>query len=79
MDNTFEKELSYEKAYSRLEEIVEKMSSAEVPLEELVKLYEEGMTLSVYCEKLLKSYEARLEKFSQRTVFSEADEMSGDE
>ena len=35
MDNTFEKELSYEKAYSRLEEIVEKMSSAEVPLEEL--------------------------------------------
>ena len=61
-----ETDLSYEQAFSRLEEIVEKMSSASVPLDELVKLYEEGMTLAAHCEKLLNGYDARMINLRER-------------
>lgn len=66
-----EQELTYEKAFERLSEIVEKMSTATVPLDELIKLYEEGMELSRYCEKLLNGYEARLQAYSRQAVLNE--------
>ncbi|MBO4563527.1 MAG: exodeoxyribonuclease VII small subunit [Clostridia bacterium] len=69
MDNI--SELKYEQAYERLEQIVERMSAAAVPLDELMKLYEEGMELAEHCEKLLKSYDARLEKVSSRALLNE--------
>lgn len=61
-------ELSYEQSYERLEEIVERMSSASAPLDELMKLYEEGMALAAHCEKLLKSYDARLEAVAKKVL-----------
>ena len=64
-------ELSYEQSYARLEEIVEKMSSASAPLEELMKLYEEGMALAGHCEKLLKGYDARLEMIAKQALEAE--------
>lgn len=63
--------LKYEDAYAKLEEIVERMSSASVPLDELMRLYEEGMQLAEHCGKLLKGYEARLEKVSQKVIDAE--------
>ena len=66
-----ETELTYEKAFERLNEIVEKMSSVSVPLDELMKLYEEGMELARYCEKLLAGYEARLQSYSKQAVMNE--------
>lgn len=76
--NDMEKELTYEEAYGKLSGIVERMSSASVPLDELIKLYEEGMDLALYCGKLLKGYEARLQKLSSKSitesVLSNADE-----
>ncbi len=68
--------LKYEEAYAKLEEIVEKMSSASVPLDELIKLYEEGMRLAEHCGKLLKGYEARLEKVSQKALDAEKEALS---
>lgn len=59
-------DLTYEKAMEELSDIVEKMSSASVPLDELMKLYERGMTLTAHCEKLLNGYEAKLEQISKR-------------
>ena len=67
-----EEKLTYEQAFSRLEEISEAMGSASVPLEKLIEMYEEGMGLASYCEKLLKSYEARLEKISKQALINEA-------
>ncbi|MBO4848751.1 MAG: exodeoxyribonuclease VII small subunit [Clostridia bacterium] len=67
-------EMKYEQAYERLEEIVGKMSEASVPLDELMKLYEEGMELAEHCEKLLKSYDARLEKVSAKAVQREMED-----
>ncbi len=68
--------LKYEEAYAKLEEIVEKMSSASVPLDELITLYEEGMQLAEHCGKLLKGYEARLEKVSQKVLDAEKEALS---
>lgn len=65
------KQLKYEEAFARLEQIVEEMNSASVPLDELMKLYEEGMELAKHCSALLKSYEARLEKVSAKAMDTE--------
>ncbi len=68
--------LKYEEAFAKLEEVVEKMSSASVPLDELITLYEEGMQLAEHCGKLLKGYEARLEKVSQKVLDAEKEALS---
>ena len=65
------KELTYEQAYEKLEEIVEKMGSASVPLGDMMTLYEDGMELAEHCEKLLNSYDARLEKVAKRALLRE--------
>ncbi len=66
--------LTYEQAFARLEEIVDKMSAASVPLDELMKLYEEGVGLAGHCEALLKSYDAKLEMISQTVLQSEMED-----
>ncbi|MBR6110100.1 MAG: exodeoxyribonuclease VII small subunit [Clostridia bacterium] len=65
--------MTYEEAFSRLEEISAAMSAASVPLDKLMRLYEEGMGLAAHCEKLLKGYEARLEKVSKQALLREED------
>ncbi|MBR4658794.1 MAG: exodeoxyribonuclease VII small subunit [Clostridia bacterium] len=65
--------MTYEEAFSRLEEISAAMSAASVPLDKLMQLYEEGMGLAAHCEKLLKGYEARLEKVSKQALLREED------
>ena len=67
MVDSMENDMTYEKAFAMLSDIVDKMDDASCPLDELVKLYEEGMKLSAYCESLLKSYNARLETITERT------------
>lgn len=51
---------SFEQSLSRLEEIVKKMENEEVPLEQLVELYKEGVELSVYCGSALKEAEQKV-------------------
>ena len=53
------KEMTFEQAKEKL---VEKLSDGNLPIEEMVKLYEEGAGLSRYCLGLLAQYEGRLEK-----------------
>jgi exodeoxyribonuclease VII small subunit len=64
-------ELTYEKAYNRLEEIVEKLENGSVPLEESMKLFEEGTKLANFCNTKLNDAE---QKFTQLiTENSESD------
>ncbi|MBR3383383.1 MAG: exodeoxyribonuclease VII small subunit [Clostridia bacterium] len=76
-------EMSYEQAFSRLEEITAAMGEAATPLDKLMSLYEEGMALAARCESLLKGYEARLEKVSkavlERTMEEAPDETDDGE
>ena len=65
------KELTYEQAYKRLEEILEKLESGSVPLEESMKLFEEGTKLANFCNSKLNAAE---QKFTQLiTENSESD------
>jgi len=56
------KELTFEQAREKLDMIVDKLSMGSLPIDEMVKLYEEGAELSQYCLKLLEGYEGRLDQ-----------------
>ena len=58
--------LTFEKALAELEEIVGKLESGKVDLEQSITIYERGQTLKKHCEKLLKAAEARIEKITFR-------------
>jgi exodeoxyribonuclease VII small subunit len=51
----------FEHSLARLEEIVRKLESANLPLDEAMKLFEEGMELSRDCQQQLEQAEARVE------------------
>lgn len=53
--------LSFEQAFQRLEEILEKMNSGKTPLEESLKLFEEAEILIRSCNQRLASAEERIE------------------
>lgn len=54
-------ELNFEQAFARLETILEKMNSGNVPLDESLKLYEEADKLISSCSHKLSSAEERIE------------------
>ena len=54
-------EISFEAAFTRLEEILEQMNSASVSLDESLKLYEEADKLINTCGTRLNEAERRIE------------------
>ncbi|AZU63267.1 exodeoxyribonuclease VII small subunit [Neobacillus mesonae] len=57
---TTDKNVTFEEAMSKLEKIVEKLEEGDVPLEEAIIFYKEGMELSKLCHDKLKSVEEQL-------------------
>jgi exodeoxyribonuclease VII small subunit len=53
--------LPFEKALEKLESIVSKMENGQLPLDDMMKAYEEGQALSSACSKKLKSIEKKVE------------------
>ncbi|MGB7765684.1 MAG: exodeoxyribonuclease VII small subunit [Candidatus Acidiferrales bacterium] len=51
----------FEKSLARLEEVVKRLESADLPLDEAMKLFEEGVKLSRDCQKQLEEPEGRVE------------------
>ncbi|MBM3520708.1 MAG: exodeoxyribonuclease VII small subunit [Alphaproteobacteria bacterium] len=56
--------LTFEKALAQLEEIVSRLESGKVDLEQSIAIYTRGEALKAHCEKLLKDAEARIEKIT---------------
>ena len=54
-------EVSFEKAFGRLEQILEKMNSNTISLDESLKLYEEADALIHICGKKLNDAEKKVE------------------
>ena len=52
--------MDFEKKLKRLEEIVVKMEKGDLPLEESLQLFEEGVKLSRECHKRLNEAEAQV-------------------
>lgn len=55
-------EMSFEDALGALENIVRKLESGEVPLDESIDLYERGENLRKHCQSRLDAAQARIEK-----------------
>ncbi len=58
------KKPSFEDALGRLNEIVRRLEEGDVPLEESMKLYEEGMRLGALCRKILAEAEERMKRLT---------------
>lgn len=54
-------ELSFEQAMDRLESLVAKLESGDVPLEQAIELYQESMKLSQLCGQKLAEVERKIE------------------
>ena len=55
------KKPGFEQSLARLEEIVRRLESANLPLDQAMQLFEEGMELSRDCQKQLEQAEPRVE------------------
>ena len=55
------KEKAFEKALVELEEIVNRLEQGDLPLEEALQLFEEGVKLSRYCHTKLDEAQKRVE------------------
>tara|TARA_R110002049_G_scaffold204086_2_gene374665 strand:- start:36 stop:296 length:261 start_codon:yes stop_codon:yes gene_type:complete len=56
--------LNFEDALKRLEEIVRKLESGDVPLDQSIKLYSEGEKLRGLCQQRLEAAQAKIEKIT---------------
>ena len=64
--NNEKKQLNFDRSLKQLEEIVGKMETDELSLEESIKLFEEGMKLSKSCQAALKEAEGKIQKLSKQ-------------
>ena len=60
-----EQTLKFEEAMQKLSDIVAKLENAEGSLDEMIRLYEEGMTLVKNCERQLDAYEASISRLGE--------------
>lgn len=56
MDN-----MKFEEALKKLEEIVERLESGELSLEDSIRTFEEGINLSFYCQQELKKANGKIQ------------------
>ncbi len=56
--------VTFEGAMNRLEEIVRRLEDERVPLEESIRLYEEGMKIGKRCRKILDDADRRIKDLS---------------
>ncbi len=56
------KSITFEESMERLDEIVKRLESGDVPLEESMKLFEEGTKLAAKCSALLENAQLKVTK-----------------
>ncbi len=66
------KELTFEQAMERLEEIVSVLESGKGTLDESMKLFEEGTALTAFCTESLKNAEQKIIKLTAENGQEEA-------
>lgn len=60
--------LPFETALGRLETIVEAMEGGNLPLEQLLAKYEEGMKLAAVCQEKLAEAETKIQQLEKTTA-----------
>lgn len=57
--------LSFEEAMTELEQVVERLESEVLPLDEAVELYNKGQALAKHCQRRLDEVELQVEQLSE--------------
>ena len=60
--------VSYDETFNKLEKIVDKMSDGDIPLEEGLKLFEDGMSLINNCNETLSYAELKVKKLRKKLI-----------
>ncbi len=60
------KDMTYEKAIKRLEEIVEQLDSGKLSLDESLKLFEESTALTAFCNSSLENAKLKITELSKK-------------
>ncbi len=68
------KKMSFEDALERLNAIVKRLEEGDVPLEESITLYEEGMRLGTLCKGIVRDAERRMKQLTEDIAGREGDE-----
>ena len=63
-----QKEKSLEQELTQLKEIVKQLSDPELPLDDSVKLFEEGIALAASTEKRINELELKVQMLSQEEI-----------
>ena len=58
-------EIKFEKAMTRLENIVEELERGDLEIDKSLEIFEEGIKMSRLCSKKLNEAEAKIEKLSK--------------
>ncbi len=58
-------EPTFEEAVLKLEQVVKKMESDKLTLDESIELYEKGVKLSAFCKKKLDEAKLKIESFNE--------------
>ncbi|MEN3013958.1 MAG: exodeoxyribonuclease VII small subunit [Endomicrobiia bacterium] len=61
MEKNRKEKYNFEEALKRLEEIVTKLETSDVPLEETINLFQEGMELVNFCNQKLEEVKHKVE------------------
>ena len=69
------KNLTFEQAYGKLEETVQKLEAGNLPLEEALALYETGMALAKHCGLQLDNAELSIKRLMPTGELVDFDEM----
>ena len=72
--------IDFEKSLAKLEQVVEKLESGDQPLEEALKLFEEGINLTRGCQQALKEAEEKITILTQQNEdwLPDSEESIGD-
>jgi len=60
------KKLSFEQALQRLNEIIEELEKNQLPLDEMLAVYSEGVEHLAFCRQQLSVAEARFDELSEK-------------
>lgn len=70
--------MTFESAMERLESVVEAMQSPELPLDQIIERYEEGMALMAFCSEKLAAAEQKIELLTRQKSGKFSRSPSGD-
>ena len=71
MKKEIPKEAPFEESLKRLEEIVQKLEGGDLPMDDSLRLFEEGASLSTACSRKLDDMEQKIRQISSASAETE--------